>query len=98
MALNALKSSGASLSVLYMTGLDLGKVLGDGPRQSGGMMQQVSGNVPLGPVLAKIAANLMHQYVLTYNIPDGVKLNEKLSLSTSRKGVTLLAPSRLPDK
>jgi hypothetical protein len=40
----------------------------------------------------------MHQYVLTYNIPDGVKLNERLSLATSRKGVTLLAPSRLPDK
>lgn len=97
-ALNALKSSGASLSVLYITGLDLGKVLGDGPKQSGGMIQQASGNVSLGPVLAKIADNLMHQYVLTYNIPDGVKLNEKLSLSTSRKGVTLIAPSRLPDK
>jgi hypothetical protein len=97
-ALNALKSSGASLSVLYITGLDLGKVLGDGPKQSGGMLQQVSGNVSLGPVLAKIVDNLMHQYVLTYNIPDGVKLNEKLSLSTTRKGVTLLAPSRLPDK
>ncbi len=97
-ALNNLKSSGASLSVLYITGIDLGKVLGDGPKQSGGMIQQASGGVALGPVLAKIADNLMHQYVLTYNIPDGVKLNERLSLATSRKGVTLLAPSRLPDK
>ena len=97
-ALNALKSSGASLNVLYITGLDLGKVLGDGPKQSGGMIQQTSGNVSLGPVLAKFADTLMHQYVLTYNIPDGVRLNEKLSLSTSRKGVTLLAPARLPDK
>ncbi len=96
--LDAVKTSRASLSLLYLTGVDLGKVLGDGPKQSGGMTQQVSGNVALGPVLAKIADNLMHQYVLTYNIPDGVKLNEKLSLSTSRKGVTLLAPSRLPDK
>lgn len=97
-ALNALKSSGASLSVLYVTGFDLGKVLGDGPRQSGGLIQQVHGNAPISPVLAKIADHLLHQYVLTYTIPDGVKPNDKLSLSTSRKDVTLLAPSRLPDK
>ena len=31
-ALNALKSSGASLSVVYVTGFDLGRVLGDGPK------------------------------------------------------------------
>jgi hypothetical protein len=97
-ALIALKSSGASLSVLYLTGIDLGRVLGDGPKQSGGMIQRATGNLALGPAIAKIADNLLHQYVLTYYIPDGVKLNEKLSLSTSRKGVTLLAPSKLPDK
>ena len=97
-ALNWLKSSGASLNVLYLTGVDLGKVLGDGPKQSGGTIQPVNGNVVLGPVLAKVADNLLHQYVLTYNVPDGTKLNEKLSLTTSRKGITLLAPSRLPDK
>lgn len=97
-ALNALKSSGASLNVVYLTGLDLGKVLGDGPKQSGGMIQQVNGHGVSGPVLATIADNLMHQYVVTYNIPDGVKLNERLALTTTRKGVTLIAPSRLPDK
>jgi hypothetical protein len=98
MAMNALKSSGASLSVVYVAGLDLGKVLGDGPKQSGGMTQQVNAGVALGAVLTKIADNLLHQYVVTYNIPDGVKLNEKFQLSTSRKGVTLLAPSHLSDK
>ena len=97
-ALNALWSSGASLSVLYITGVELGKVLGDGPKQSGGMMQRANGTAAVGPALAKIADNLMHQYVLTYTIPDGVKLNDRISLSTSRKGVTLLAPSRLTDK
>lgn len=97
-ALNELKSSGASLNVLHITGIALGKVLGDGPKQSGGMIQQASGNVPLGPVLAKIADHLLHQYALTYTIPDGTKLNEKLALTTTRRGVTLLAPSRLPDK
>jgi hypothetical protein len=97
-AINALKASGASLNVVYLTGLDLGKVLGDGPKQSGGVIQQVNGNATVAPILAKLADTLLHQYVLTYNLPEGVKPNEKLSLTTSRKGVTLLAPSRIPDK
>jgi VWFA-related protein len=97
-ALGALKRSGAVLSVLSITGADAGRVLGDGPRQSGGTVQQVSGQVPLGGVLAQIADNLLYQYALTYTLPDGVKPGDKLSLSTSRKGVTLLAPSRIPDK
>jgi hypothetical protein len=97
-ALDALQSSGASLSVIYVTGVELGKVLGDGPRQSGGIIEQVTGNGALAPMVAKVADNLRNQYMLTYTVPDGVKLNEKLSLSTSRKGVKLIAPSRLPDK
>jgi hypothetical protein len=96
--LNALKNSGASLSVVYLAGLELGKVLGDGPKQLGGTSQQISGGVVPGPVLAKVADALLHQYVLTYTLPEGVKPNERLSLTTTRKGVTLLAPSRLPDK
>ena len=97
-ALNALKNSGASLSVVTLAGINVGQVLGDGPKRSGGVVQQFAGgNVP-ATVLAKIADNLLQQYVLTYNLPDGVKPNERLSLTTSRKGVTLLAPSRVPDK
>jgi hypothetical protein len=96
--LNALKNSGASLSVVYLAGLELGKVLGDGPKQSGGTSQQIGGGVVPGPVLAKVADALLHQYVLTYTLPEGVKPNERFSLTTTRKGVTLLAPSRLPDK
>jgi hypothetical protein len=97
-AMSNLQNSGASLHVLYITGNALGKVLGDGPKQSGGMIQQASPGVPLAPVLVKIANNLMHQYVLTYTIPDGVKLSDRLSVTTSRKDVKILAPSRVPDK
>jgi hypothetical protein len=97
-ALNTLKSSGASLSVVYLAGLGLGQVLGDGPKRSGGTSQQIGGGVVAGPILAKIADNLLHQYKLTYTLPDGVKPNEKFALTTSRKDVTLLAPSRVPDK
>jgi hypothetical protein len=97
-ALNSLKASGASLNVLSITGVDLGKLLGDGPKASGGLVQQSSGTGGLGPVLAKLADTLLHQYVLTYTLPDGAKPSDKLALATSRKGVTLLAPSRIPDK
>jgi VWFA-related protein len=98
-ALNALKNSGASLSVVYLAGLELGQVLGDGPKRSGGVIQQFTGGGGVSnSMLAKIADNLLQQYVLTYTLPDGVKPNERLSLTTSRKGVTLLAPSRIPDK
>ena len=84
--LKELKSSGASLSVVYITGVELGKVLGDGPKQSGGMIEQAIGSIALGPVLQKVADNLLKQYVLTYTIPDGVKLNE--SCSCPRAGRT----------
>jgi hypothetical protein len=97
-ALNALKSSGASLSVVYVTGVQLGRVLGDGPRQSGGIIEQVTGNTALVPAVAKLADHLRHQYVLTYTLPDGVKPSDRLSLSSTRKGVKLLAPTRIPEK
>ena len=97
-ALNSLRASGASLHVVFVTNIELGKVLTDGPKQSGGMIQQLARGVPVAPVLAKIAENLKNQYVLTYTIPDGVKLSDRLALTTSRKDVKLIAPTRLPDK
>ena len=95
--LTDLKNSGASLHVVHLAGIELGQVLGDGPKRSGGTVQQITGGVVPGPVLAKIADALLKQYVLTYTLPDGVKPNDRLSLTTSRKGITLLAPSRIPD-
>jgi hypothetical protein len=96
--LNTLRDSGASLSVVHLAGLELGQVLGDGPKRSGGVIQQIAGGVAPTGILAKIAANLQQQYVLTYTLPDGVKPSDRLSLTTSRKGVTLVAPQRVPDK
>lgn len=97
-ALRVLKNSGASLSVIYVTGVQLGLVLGDGPRRSGGIIEQVTGNGALTPSVAKLADTLRNQYMLTYTVPEGVKLNERLSLTTSRKGVKLISPNRLPDQ
>jgi von Willebrand factor type A domain len=97
-ALRTLKNSGAMLNVVHTSDLALGPVLGDGPARSGGMSLPFTGVVVPESVLSKLADNLLHQCVLTYTLPDGVKPNEKFALATSRKGVTLIAPSRVPDK
>ena len=97
-ALNALKDSGASLNVVYLTGVELGKVLGDGPKQSGGITERVNGHLVVRPAITRIADTLLNQYVLTYTVPGGVELSDRFSLTTSRKGVKLRAPTRIPDK
>lgn len=96
--LNDLKNSGAVMFVLFYSGITTGKVLAEGPRQSGGTAQEFGSGNGITPAMAKIVDNLMHQYVLTYTLPDGVKPNEKVALTTSRKGVSLTAPTRLPDR
>ena len=73
---------------------NLGLVLGDGSRESGGRHDQVI-STTLIPTLEQLAHELVNQYVLTCVLPDGVKPTDKLSVSTKRKGVTVRAPSRL---
>jgi hypothetical protein len=75
--------------------LNLGRVLGDGARESGGRHDQVV-STTLVPALERIADELLHQYAVTVSLPDGVKPTDRLSVSTTRKGVKLQAPSRLP--
>lgn len=75
--------------------LNLGQVLGDGSRESGGRHDQVI-STTLVPTMEQLADELLHQYVLTCALPDGVKPTDKLSVSSKRKGVTVRAPSRLP--
>jgi hypothetical protein len=74
--------------------LNLGMVLGDGVRESGGHHDQVL-STTLIPTLGLLADELRNQYVLTCALPAGVKLTDKLSISSKRKGVTVRAPSWL---
>jgi hypothetical protein len=96
--LSAVRSSGASLNVLHGTGADLGEVLIDGPKQTGGRIEEANTGAAIPQAAAKLADILLNQYVLTYKLPDGVKMSDKLSVETSRKGITLTAPTRIPDK
>jgi hypothetical protein len=96
--LATLRSSGASLNVVFVTGADLGMVMGDGPKQSGGRIEQAGSGPAIAPAAMKIADALQHQYLLTYTLPDGVKMTDRITVSTSRKGITLTSPSRIADK
>ena len=77
--------------------LNLGQVLGDGSRESGGRHDQVV-STTLIPSLERVAEELLSQYALTFVIPDRFKPNDKISVSTKRKGTKVQAPVRLPTK
>ena len=97
--LKTVRSSGASLNVVYITGADLGQVLGDGPKESGGRIESAAGTgQAIATAVSRIADSLLNQYQLTYTLPDGVKMADRISVTTSRKGINLTSPSRITDK
>ena len=75
--------------------LNLGQVLGDGSRESGGRHDQVL-STTLIPSLERVADELLSQYALTVALPDRFKPTDKISVSTKRKGTKVQAPVRLP--
>ncbi len=74
--------------------LDLNRVLGDGPKQTGGRRVEIGGLGGTIPELQGVAAELKQQYLITYLVPGGEKLNQRLNVSTKRRGVSVHAPSR----
>jgi hypothetical protein len=96
--LTALRTTGVALNVVFGTGSDLGQIMLDGPRQSGGRGEEAGTGAAFVPAMMKIVDTLQHQYLLTYTLPDGVKMSDKIAVATSRKGISLTAPSRIPDK
>jgi VWFA-related protein len=82
-------------SELADSALNLAQVLGDGATESGGRHDQVI-STTMVPALAQVADELLHQYAINYTVPDSIKPNTKISVSSKRKGVTVRAPSRLP--
>jgi hypothetical protein len=74
--------------------LNLGQVLGDGSKESGGRHEQVV-STTLVPVLEQVAGELLNQYEITFAQPESGKPGDRLSVSTKRRGVTVRAPARL---
>ena len=80
------------------TGINISEVLGDGPKQSGGRREEIVATTGGIDGLKRIADELLHQYEITYTLPDGVKPNERLTVTVKRSGVSLRAPTRIPIK
>jgi VWFA-related protein len=76
----------------------LGEVLGDGPKQSGGRLEELVATSGVVASLEELAEELMHQYIVTYELPDGVKASNKLAISVNKPGVSLRAPTRIPGR
>ena len=74
------------------------QVIGDGAKQSGGRRFDVVTTGAIPKALQDIANDIMSQYAITYALPEGVKPDKRFSISTDRKGVSLRAPSAIPDK
>jgi len=74
--------------------LDINRVLGDGPKQSGGRRVEIGGLGGSIPELQGFAMELKEQYLITYLVPAGERLNQKLGVSSKRRGVTVRAPQR----
>jgi hypothetical protein len=96
--LDTVRASGAMLNVVHLLGADVGQVMGDGPAQSGGRIEQAGNGNGIIPAVIKIAESLQTQYVVTYTIPDGTSLSDRIAVSTSRKGIKLTAPTRITTK
>jgi hypothetical protein len=81
---------------LLQENMHLSRVLGDGPKQSGGRHQSIVASTGFLMGLQNLAGELTSQYRVTYNLPPGAKPAEKLNVSVKRKGLTVRAPSKLP--
>jgi hypothetical protein len=72
------------------------QVLGDGPKQSGGLRLSSPTVQAFPAALERIAGELLHQHVVTYILSAGSKSDGRLTISTKRKGLTVRGPNRVP--
>ena len=81
---------------LLQENMHLGRVLGDGPKQTGGTHQQIVASAGFLIGLQNLATELVGQYRITYSLPPGAKKSDKLNVSTRRRDVVVRAPSKIP--
>jgi hypothetical protein len=72
------------------------RVLNEGPKQSGGLRMSLLNMEALAGALDRIRNELQHQCVVSYVIPAGAKTDGRLSIESTRKGVTVRGPRQLP--
>jgi hypothetical protein len=85
-------------SALLEENMNLGEVLGDGSKQSGGRREDIVASAGAVAGLQRLAEDLLHQHVIDYDLPPGTKPSDRVSISVKRKGVSLRAPARIPNR
>jgi len=81
---------------LLQENMHLYRVLGDGPKQSGGRHQEIVATAGALVGLQNLASELTSQYRVIYSLPAGAKRSEKLDVSVRRKDIVVRAPAKLP--
>lgn len=81
---------------LLQENMHLNRVLGDGPKQSGGRHQSIVASTGFIMGLQSLAAELTTQYRIRYTLPAGAKKSDRLNISIKRKNTVVRAPSKLP--
>ena len=92
------QSNPSTPEALLGENMNLNEVLGDGPKQSGGRREEIIAAAGVAGGLQQLADALKAQYVIEYALPDGVKPSGKLNVSVTRRGISLRAPTKVPDR
>src|SRR5262245_3536965 len=66
--LDILKDSKAMLNVMMLSNASLGRLLGDGPKASGGRSEPIGGSAGLPAAAQRIVDHLTKQFVVTYTL------------------------------
>ena len=83
-------------SALLEESLNLGEVLGDGPKQSGGRRDEIVATAGMLADLQRLAEELSTQYTVEYALPPGVRPSERLNVTVRRPNLTVRAPTKIP--
>ena len=105
--LDTLYASGATLHVL-MVGSPSSSMsdeirnrnitAAEGTEGTGGRREQLLTELAIPDALAKLADELLNQYVVTYGRPEALVPPEKVQVSVTKPGLTARARTRLPQK
>jgi VWFA-related protein len=86
-------------SALLGENMNLSEVLGEGPKRSGGTRDEIVAAAGLVSGLQHLAQSLLrNQYAVTYSQRQGEKTSDKINVSVKVPGITVQAPTRIPDK